>query len=818
MDLMTLAAKITLDDSGFNKGVNQAESTGKKLAGKMSAMTVAVGNIAADMIKKGASAIKSIVDGAVDGYANYEQLIGGVETLFKDSAGKVEKYANKSFKTTGLSANAYMETVTGFSASLLQGLQGDTEKAADIANMAVTDMADNANKMGTDIGSIQNAYQGFAKQNYTMLDNLKLGYGGTREEMIRLINDSGILGEEIKSLDGITFDQIIEAIHKIQTELGITGTTAKEAADTISGSKASLKAAWEDMLAAAGGKDDKAFYSTLDNFKQSFSTYMENFVPSLILSIKSGGGIAKAIADAITDLPTQLLSDLGSAVITSGTDAVTGVSKITSWLISSITEMFKSASANKEEIANFGKAIGDFLGTAISDIVANAPDIINGIIDVGVNLAGGLVEGLFKGLFGQDAEVDKVLDQLNETIDDAELKATQGGALIAYLQSLQEMYGSAVTETEEWKQAIEELKGVMPESEGIFEKFAGDINGALAALQSMNEELRKTAVNSALMKALEDEYYLLTQQTVEYNKQKARYDRNEYKINYAEDKIRQGIIDSAGRQARAYWDNTHDEQGNVTDFFDEQRYNDLVSLADGMARFGDEFMALEDVDFEGLAGLIGDLMDEDLAKSVEDERETINQAKEEMRQAQEAMKEQAQEIEATKQGIEDTKSAVLEASKQLNESFGTTASGIDTNGASVAAALASVAAQIASIHFSGGSGGESGGGLFGRATGFINTLRSMFTGHATGMDYVPYNGYRAELHRGEAVLTKREAENYRRARGSADIYQAVDNAVESAMSKVFVMMNGEKVGDLTTKRVRKNINASSYNKLRAMGG
>ena len=227
MDLMTLAAKITLDDSGFNKGVNQAEKTGKALAGKMSAMTVAVGNIAADMIKKGASAIKSIVDGAVDGYADYQQLIGGVETLFKNSAGKVEKYANQSFKTTGLSANAYMETVTSFSASLLQGLQGDTEKAADMANMAVTDMADNANKMGTDIGSIQNAYQGFAKQNYTMLDNLKLGYGGTREEMIRLINDSGILNDEIKSLDGITFDQIVKAIHEMQTQLGITGTTAK---------------------------------------------------------------------------------------------------------------------------------------------------------------------------------------------------------------------------------------------------------------------------------------------------------------------------------------------------------------------------------------------------------------------------------------------------------------------------------------------------------------------------------------------------------------------------------------------------------------
>ena len=257
MDLLKLAAKIELDDSSYNKGISNAEKAAKSLQGKMSAMTVAAGNIAADLIRKGVSAVQSIVGGAVDAYADYEQLVGGVETLFKSSAGKVQEYAKESYKTTGLSANQYMETVTSFSASLLQGLGGNTEMAADLANMAITDMADNANKMGTDISSIQNAYQGFAKQNYTMLDNLKLGYGGTKEEMIRLINDSGILEDQIESLDGITFDQLVQAIHKIQEQMGITGTTAKEAADTISGSKASLAAAWEDMLSAVGGDGDQ---------------------------------------------------------------------------------------------------------------------------------------------------------------------------------------------------------------------------------------------------------------------------------------------------------------------------------------------------------------------------------------------------------------------------------------------------------------------------------------------------------------------------------------------------------------------------------
>ena len=162
MDLMTLAAKITLDDSSYTKGIKNAENMGQQLAGKMSAMTVAVGNLAADVIKKSVQAIGSVVSGAIDGYANYQQLIGGVETLFKSSAGKVANYAKQSYKTTGLSANQYMETVTSFSASLLQGLKGDTEAAADLANVAIIDMADNANKMGTDISSIQNAYMGFA--------------------------------------------------------------------------------------------------------------------------------------------------------------------------------------------------------------------------------------------------------------------------------------------------------------------------------------------------------------------------------------------------------------------------------------------------------------------------------------------------------------------------------------------------------------------------------------------------------------------------------------------------------------------------------
>lgn len=218
-----------------------------------------------------AAKMADVTKSAVGHYAEYEQLVGGVETLFKDSSGKLIDYAKKAYKTAGMSSNKYMDTATSFAASLIQGLGGDTAKAVELTNLAITDMSDNANKMGTDIGSIQDAYQGFAKQNYTMLDNLKLGYGGTQSEMIRLINDSGVLGEKIDSLDNVTFDQMIEAIHKVQDNLGITGTTAEEAGTTISGSWSSVQALFENILTKVGSK----LAPTVMGFLQQLSNWME---------------------------------------------------------------------------------------------------------------------------------------------------------------------------------------------------------------------------------------------------------------------------------------------------------------------------------------------------------------------------------------------------------------------------------------------------------------------------------------------------------------------------------------------------------------
>lgn len=290
-----------LDNSGIEKG---AKGLVSKLKGGLGGLTkVAATATAAVTAAFGAAAV-AITKQAVDAYADYEQLTGGVETLFKGAASKVMQYAEDAFYTVGISANEYMETVTSFSASLISALGGDTAKAADVANMALTDMADNANKMGTPLESIKNAYQGFAKQNYTMLDNLKLGYGGTKTEMQRLLKDA-------QKLTGVKYNinnlaDVYNAIHAIQEEMGIAGTTAKEAEGTISGSAAMMAASWKNVLAAiAGGGDlDRA----INNLVYSVSKYFENIVPVVERSLAGIGQLIEKVAP-------QLVQTVAAALI-----------------------------------------------------------------------------------------------------------------------------------------------------------------------------------------------------------------------------------------------------------------------------------------------------------------------------------------------------------------------------------------------------------------------------------------------------------------------------------------------------------------------
>lgn len=325
-----------LDDVG--KETKEAGDAAKEAAnGGFTVLKGVVANLAAEAIKTAINGLKKLGSELIDvgkqaysAYASYEQLTGGVETLFGESADIVKEYAENAYKTASMSANTYMETVTSFSASLLQGLNGDTAKAAKIADQAITDMSDNANKMGTSMESIQNAYQGFAKQNYSMLDNLKLGYGGTKAEMARLVKESGILGKAgedltAKNLDQkVSFDQIIEAIHVVQTNMGITGTTAKEASSTIEGSANSMKAAWENLMVDVA-KGNANMSKSVEKFTDSVETYVGNAAPR----VKT---IAQGLLKTVKKLARKYMPEIANTVfpvIEKLTKAIKTVAKFT---------------------------------------------------------------------------------------------------------------------------------------------------------------------------------------------------------------------------------------------------------------------------------------------------------------------------------------------------------------------------------------------------------------------------------------------------------------------------------------------------------
>lgn len=299
MDIFDAVAKITIDTSQYDAGIRNAKSemdgfgdSMDNAGGSANLFTqILGGNLVAKGVEVAISGLKRLGDVAVNvfkdaisSYADYEQLVGGVDTIFKSASGKVQKYASEAYKTAGISANQYMETVTSFSASLIQSLEGDTEKAAEVANQAIIDMSDNANKMGTSMQSIQNAYQGFAKQNYMMLDNLKLGYGGTKTEMERLILDAEKLDQTFRATRNtngdltMSYADIVEAIHIVQTDMDITGTTAKEAGETISGSVASMKSAWANLVAGLGS-DTADMDKLIDDFVKSADTALDNLLP-----------------------------------------------------------------------------------------------------------------------------------------------------------------------------------------------------------------------------------------------------------------------------------------------------------------------------------------------------------------------------------------------------------------------------------------------------------------------------------------------------------------------------------------------------------
>lgn len=423
----SVVIKIKGDDSPFQKVLGKI---GSAVNTAVKASAAAVGAASAGVAALGTACINA--------YADYEQLVGGVETLFKDSADTIQTYADNAYKTAGLSANEYMETVTSFSASLLQSLDGDTEKAAAAADLAITDMADNANKMGTAMESIQNAYQGFAKQNYAMLDNLKLGYGGTKEEMQRLLADA-------EKLSGVKYDlssyaDIVEAIHVIQTEMGITGTTAKEASTTIQGSVASMKAAWANLMVGMAD-DTQNFDMLLSNFIESIGTVADNLLPRIGVVIEGMGklvaGLAPEIASALPTLTNELLPNLVELGVQSisalvqgiqenGDSLAAGALSIVGTLAEGIAELLPMVADTAASLAvsladGLTESLPNIIPVAIetiSTLVENLTENANIIIDAGIQIILALGEGLIAALPQLIETVPQIVINIANVIND----------------------------------------------------------------------------------------------------------------------------------------------------------------------------------------------------------------------------------------------------------------------------------------------------------------------------------------------------------------------------------------------------------------
>ena len=391
-------------------------------------------------IKAVASGIKSLISGAIEGYGEYEQLVGGVETLFGSSADTVIKNAENAYKTAGLSANAYMETVTSFSASLLQSMGNDTEAAAKKADQALTDMSDNANKMGMDMQSIQNAYQGFAKQNYTMLDNLKLGYGGTKEEMQRLIDDANALNAAQGNYTNYSIESyadIVDAIHTVQTEMGITGTTALEASTTVEGSINSMKAAYQNFVTGLGDQNadigalTEELIQTAGTVAENVLPVIENVVKNIAETVKKQGPdmITKFVAYATEKLPEvlklgiQLIVSLVKGLAQNLPELLRGtlalVDAIISAFLDSLPDIIEVGKDIVRGLWEGIKAMASWIGEKISGFVGGLVDGVKGVLGIhspsrvfagiGQNMALGLGQGFEKQMQSVTAGIQNAI-------------------------------------------------------------------------------------------------------------------------------------------------------------------------------------------------------------------------------------------------------------------------------------------------------------------------------------------------------------------------------------------------------------------------
>lgn len=756
MDVFNLYAKLSLNTSEYEKGVEKAKGGASSLMDVFSGTLL--GNVVSDGLRTVANGITeigktaanmavSIGKASLDSYADYEQLVGGVETLYKNSAGIIESYAKDAYKNVGLSANEYMETSTSFAASLVSSLAGDTDAAAEMSNMAISDMADNWNKMGSSVQSVQDAYRGFAKQNYTMLDNLKIGYGGTKTEMQRLLADADALNAKQGiytkySID--SFSDIVQAIHVVQTEMGITGTTADEAASTIQGSTASMKSAWENLLTGIADPEQD-FQALVDNLVDSVITAGNNIIPR----IKE---IVPTLIDGLSEIVTQLAPYVSSVImeleptVEEGLQALFGglssvaselqpiVADVFSFLGDAIVSGLTTAVENSD--FSFLLDIFDNVKTAVEEVIPLIEKIAPALVTVGAAAKGWEIGKKLQSIVTGFDEAKVAVSLFSMGLSDSEIAQE---ALNGTLQASEVLAGLltgkislmtlAQTAAAKAQAAFNAVLAANPIA--LIVVAIGALIGILAVLYAKNEDFRNKV--NEILSDIKDNVQNVIDFINPYVSKAMTFIKN---VVVKVVNSLKPVIDSIGKAFYAAWDLAKTVWSWASAFFSGivqaiiTIFRPFAPLIGGI--FGAAFAAVKTVwgvatsffktifdVITGIFSVIDGVLTGDFRKAWE--------------------------------GIKGIFGSVF--------SFFSGVGNQVVNG---------IKSGISAIW----------GGLTRFVQGLWNGIKGIFTINASdiknntggrgnsrragGLDYVPYNDYVANLHRGEMVLTAREADEYRK--------------------------------------------------------
>lgn len=823
MNLFELFIKIGAKDEASGTISKITSGLGKGLVNAAKIGTAAVG--------AAATGIAALTKSAVDSYAQYEQLVGGVDTLFKDASQKVQQYAAEAYRTSGMSANEYMENATAFSASLISSLGGDTEKAAEYANRAMVSMSDNANKMGTSLDSIVQTYQSLSRGNMAMLDNLKLGYGGTKEELERLIKDAASY-TDIQEQMGITvdassmsFDNIVNAIAVVQGKLGIAGATAAEAASTIEGSANMMKASWKNLVTGLAN-ENADMEDLIGDFVGSFDTYLDNLLPRFEIALGGVVDLISGLLPAIADRLPRLLAQVAPKLIEGGKNALLALVKGIASNAKEIAKTFKDLAITGidtlvdmlpdliEAVTDIAAEVIGAIPEIVSKLISNLPNILTTIISGAFRGIGKAFKALFnpvyelsdeakkriQGVFGDSDEFLKVLnDAANKSVDISKL-LSQNGRTISEIddeigeveQNITDILKKQFEDQAKLRQAdIDNLKSYKEQIRALEQEkleiyrskgmaFATILSGDISELSDAEIAQKLGEAQSILGDAnnLVEESYQQSIINAQNILKSGAITSDQYDTAIAEAKkyrdeqieINNQIYAESLRVASQRYNNFNQKDFSYLAYIGN-KYGIMADTTGGTipaSEYKKSFLkAFDKIDWAAVETFFnlqsslldaGGVIDEQTKETIEMVLTTFEDlppkanvfAKEYLLNMVDGLTESIPALENAANMSVDEILSVLRSKYFLFEQYGSDVAGkIGYNMLSgIGGALSGIGSVVANA-------------LNGQLPSVRPNSNKTVSAYANGLDYVPYDGYVATLHRGERVLTAQEAKSNR---------------------------------------------------------